>query len=430
MCLSSFLLALFAKQLDELYHSPAGKQWPKWLIYQGDVEGARTLLSTVAGSMITVAGVSFSITMVALSLASSQFGPRLLMNFMRDTGNQIVLGTFVSTFLYCLLTLGNGSGVDGTPPAASASVGLLLAVLSVFVLIYFIHHVSSTIRAEHVVQVVAKDTIASIKRLVSPEDSEHQNKEVDPSTWPAAEVFSVCANESGYLQAIDEPGLQTAVESLDAVIKLERRPGKFVTAGEALATIHAASWHRDEAQKYHRYFIIGYCRTDDQDPEYGISQLVEVAVRALSPGINDPHTAISCIDWLASGLRQIASEPLCSAYRWDKKGKIRLIREAVDFQGLLNAAFDQIRQNSKGMPSVSIHLLEALSSIQSAVVDEDRKRHVTHQAQLVVEGAEESNWQSRDIEDLKQRFKNLLAIEEADSPHPKSTSQVKTVKIN
>ena len=146
MSLVAFGLALLADHLDVLYHSTQQKAWPQWSIYQGDLDGARLLLSTVAGSMITVAGVSFSITMVALSLASNQFGPRLLMNFMRDTGNQLVLGTFVSTFLYCLLSLGNGAGSTGQPPAISASIGLLLAIVSVFVLIYFIHHVSSTIR--------------------------------------------------------------------------------------------------------------------------------------------------------------------------------------------------------------------------------------------------------------------------------------------
>lgn len=203
MSLCAFLLALAAGWLDGLYHNGSHNNWPSWLIYQGDLDGARTLLSTVAGSMITVAGVSFSITMVALSLASSQFGPRLLMNFMRDTGNQFVLGTFVSTFLYCLLALGNVSGVVEHPPAASASIGLLLAVISVFVLIYFIHHVSSTIRAEHVVQVVAIDTVNSIKRLIDDGDDCVPDEVPDPNHWPPSEIFTITSNCSGYLQAVD-----------------------------------------------------------------------------------------------------------------------------------------------------------------------------------------------------------------------------------
>ena len=203
MCLSALGLALTADWLDAFYHESANVYWPSWLIYQGDLDGARALLSTVAGSMITVAGVTFSITMVALSLASSQFGPRLLMNFMRDTANQFVLGTFVSTFLYCLLALGNDAGPAGRPPAASASIGLVLAVISVFVLIYFIHHVSSTIRAEHVVQSVAKDAIAAIARLTAPEKNDEKTKPSCFEPWPNVDSKKLVSRNSGYIQAIE-----------------------------------------------------------------------------------------------------------------------------------------------------------------------------------------------------------------------------------
>ncbi|WP_460115686.1 DUF2254 domain-containing protein [Sessilibacter sp. MAH3] len=408
MSLTAFGLAVLANWLDELYHHQAHKHWPSWLIYQGDLEGARTLLSTVAGSMITVAGVSFSITMVALSLASSQFGPRLLMNFMRDTGNQIVLGTFVSTFLYCLLALGNVSGTVDYPPAASASIGLLLAVISIFVLIYFIHHVSSTIRAEHVVRVVAIDTMASIRRLIDDSGQELKESAPVPDQWPLSETFTIESHRSGYLQAIDEARIVQQLKRYDGVIKLCHRPGKFINAGEPLAFVHAKRWKIGAAKNFDKYFVIGFCRTDDQDTEYGISQLVEVAVRALSPGINDPHTAISCIDWLGSGLRQIADKPLIGIYRFDSTKKIRLIRQKVDFVGLLDAAFNQIRQNGRNIPSVAIRLLEALDSIYTVAKDTNRREHITQQARLVIDGAKGDDWQSKDIDDLKKRYRHLL----------------------
>ena len=236
MCLAAFGLALLADKLDRIYHAYGDSLWPKWLIYQGDLEGARTLLSSVAGSMITVAGTTFSITMVVLQLASSQFGPRLLTNFMRDTGNQFVLGTFVSTFLYCLLALGNGGGIIGEPPVVSATLGLLLAVLSVFVFIYFIHHVSSTIRAEHVVQLAAFGSVNAIKRLTSPSEQDlDQGISLDDAL--TGHETNVRASRSGYLQAIDEQGLSDTATRQDGVFKMHFRPGKFVTVNDCVATL-------------------------------------------------------------------------------------------------------------------------------------------------------------------------------------------------
>lgn len=199
----------------------------------------------------------------------------------------------------------------------------------------------------------------------------------------------------------------------DGIIQLLHRPGKFVNEGESLGVVHAKRWQKNAADKFNRYFIIGHCRTDDQDPEYGISQLVEVAVRALSPGINDPHTAISCIDWLGSGLRQIADKPLRSIYCCDHNSQVRLIRQEINFAGMLNAAFDQIRQNSRSVPTVAIRLLEALDCIytvarESVIRDEKRQSKIAEQARLVIEGAENCGWQSRDIEDLKGRYHHLM----------------------
>ena len=406
MCLGAFFLALFADRLDALYHQDNGQHWPQWLIYHGDLEGARTLLSSVAGSMITVAGTTFSITMVALQLASSQFGPRLLMNFMRDTGNQCVLGTFVSTFLYCLLALGNGGGLSGEPPSASATIGLLLAVLSVFVLIYFIHHVSSTIRAEHVVQLVALESISAIKRLTSPTDRDIDQDTV-PNSHHQGNSASVAAPRSGYLQAVDEQGLIKKAKQIEGIFELHYRPGKFVTAGDTVATLYTGENKQDSTSNFSDYFIVGHCRTDEQDPEYGISQLVEVAVRALSPGINDPNTAISCIDWLNSGLKEIANQPLKSPLCCDDEQELRLITCVTDFGGLLNTAFDQIRQNSITVPAVSIHLLEALIQLHQKCQNFERKKVIEQQAKLIMNGAENANWLAKDWQDLKARFAQL-----------------------
>ena len=267
-----------------------------WL-YSGGPEGARSILSTVAGSMITTAGVVFSITIVVLSLTSSQFGPRLLGNFIRDTSTQMVLSTFIATFIYCLLTLRvvrNGD-VGSFVPHLSITFAFLLALASTVVLIYFIHHISTAIQADSIITAVYRDLDAAIDRLL-PEQQEHGAVELSHNDVRSAipkefdrDGWTVAAKKSGYLQAIDYDGLSnTAVES-NLILRLHFRPGEFIAAGEQLLTAWPREhWDEKLDARLNGSFIQGRQRTDGQDMEYSIHQLVEVALRALSPGIKIP----------------------------------------------------------------------------------------------------------------------------------------------
>ncbi|NJM06913.1 DUF2254 domain-containing protein [Candidatus Gracilibacteria bacterium] len=265
-----------------------------WL-YSGGPEGARSLLSTVASSSITVAGTTFSITIAALSLASSQFGPRLLRNFVRDTGNQVVLGTFVATFLYCLLVVRTVRGLEDNRvvPHLSVTIGVLLAIANLGVLIYFIHHVAMAIRADKVIAAVAHDLDQAVEDLFPAQlgqglVAQHANQTASvPDVPPDAQP--VALDHDGYLQMIDADMLLGFTTEHDLTVQLLRRPGEFIVADEPIVMV----WPQqrldpDRCNVIRDAFILGGERSAQQDVLFVINQLVEVAARALSPGINDP----------------------------------------------------------------------------------------------------------------------------------------------
>ena len=236
-------LALSAVELDRA----VADDWLQRLgwSYSGGAEGASLLLGTVAGSMIAIAGTVFSMTLVALSLASSQLGPRLLRNFMRDTANQVVLGTFVATFVYCLLVLRTIRRADEVAfvPHLSVSIGVLLALVSIAVLIYFIHHVSVSIQADEVVARVGKELEGGIDRLFPSQLGEPRSEAATASgeaALPAAfagEARPVGAAEDGYLQRVDADALMALASEEDLVLRLERRPGHYLVKGRAIVMV-------------------------------------------------------------------------------------------------------------------------------------------------------------------------------------------------
>ncbi|MDQ3169892.1 MAG: DUF2254 domain-containing protein, partial [Acidobacteriota bacterium] len=260
-------------------------------VYTGGPEGARAVLSTIAASMITVAGVTFSITIVALALASQQFGPRLLRNFLRDRGNQVVLGTFVSTFVYSLMVLRTVRGGDDSEfvPNLSVTAAVMLALFSLGVLIYFIHHVSVSIQASQIIANVASDLEEAIDRLFPErvdEDVPSVSHEPPPADPGASE--SLRSHRSGYVQAIDGTRLMKAAAARDLVVRIEAGPGTFVREGSSLLRLWGRGAADDGADAVRAAFVIGADRTGAQDISFFVEQLVELAVRALSPGVNDP----------------------------------------------------------------------------------------------------------------------------------------------
>ncbi len=394
MAIASVALAFIAGRLDETVTD-------KWLsntswVYSGGAEGASAVLSVIAGSMMTIAGVVFSMTLVAMTLASSQFGPRLLRNFMRDTRNQLVLGTFVATFLYCLLVLRTIRRGDAETfvPHLSVTIGVVFAMVGIGVLIYFIHHVSVSIQADEIVARVGDELNDSIDRLypdrIDQEDTaetpDKAGEELPASFVPDARA--VGAPRDGYLQFFDIDTLVELATGHDLVMRIERRPGHYVTADRMLLLVAPADRCTDEiAAAITDTIIVGNQRTPAQDIEFPISQLVEIAVRALSPGINDPYTAIRCVDRLGSALFRLAQRRQPSSFRFDDDNRLRVLMPPVSFEDVLDAAFNQIRQNASNSAAVSIRLLEVLGIVAEAASRPEDREALGRHAHTVATGA-------------------------------------------
>jgi uncharacterized membrane protein len=313
-----------------------------WL-YAFGPEGARAVLSTIAGSMITVAGLTFSITMLTLQLASSQFGPRLLRNVMRDRGNQVVLGTFISTFVYCLLVLRTVRGTEeaSSVPHVSVATGVLLALASLGVLIYFIHHVANTIRIETVLAELARQANAAIDRLYPeclgkepPQDANRDTSTGLPDDFEHRAV-TIRPDRSGYVQRIDTHALMAVAKEHDLVVRVEVRPGRFVTPGDAaLRAYPGEQASKRVASALQGAIAIGSDRSPDQDVAHALRLIVEIAQRALSPGVNDPTTALYCLDRLEESLARLATRDLPSRLRFDTEGRLRIVTEVATFEDL------------------------------------------------------------------------------------------------
>lgn len=383
-------------------------------VWIGGPEAARDLLSTVAGSMITVGGVVFSITIVALSQASSQFGPRLLRSFMRDKGNQVVLGTFIATFVYCLLVLRTVRGDNNTEefvPSLAISGGVALAVLSLGVLIYFIHHAATSLQVNHLITAVSRDLLDAIERLFPQKlgygtpDPPRQHDPALPQRFQH-QAHPVHATQSGYLQAIDNDGLMQLATTHDLRFHVYYHPGHFVVRGAELVTV----WPGDAmsetlAHQVQDAFIVGAERTLTQDVEFAVEQLVEVAVRAISPGINDPFTAMTCIDRLGEALCHLAERVLPSPERYDENGTLRVVAYPVSFAGLTDAAFNQIRHYGRTSAAVTIRLLETLAVVAAHTSREDDCAVLRHHACLIARGAQEALPELWDRQEVDARYR-------------------------
>ncbi|MCU0535160.1 MAG: DUF2254 domain-containing protein [Hydrococcus sp. Prado102] len=401
------------------YYGPLEK-WG-W-IYTGGANGAREVLSSVASSTIGVAGTVFSITIVALQLAASNFGSRLMRNFMQDTGNQVVLGTFIGTFIYSLLVLrtiqGDGDDYDKFVPQLSVTVAIVLAIASIGVLIYFIHHASTIIQVSHVISETSDDLDRAIDRLFP----EKIGRGTSQLKQPVEEIpddfdsnaYGVKAKSNGYLQAIDDEELMKLACQYDLLLHLNYRPGKFILKDSELMIVYPKeNVTRKLIKKLDNAFILGKERTEQQDVEFPIEQLVEIALRAISPGINDPFTAIRCIDRLGAGLARLAQRNFPSSYRYDDNKNLRLVAKRVTFAGLVDTAFNQIRQYGKSDVAVTIRLLEAIATVARYTSTQKEREVLLRHAEMIRRDSQQAISEELDKKDIEERYltikKELLA---------------------
>ncbi len=369
MACGAVALAIGSVKLDEFVHGAVEAKLG-W-IYAGGPAGARAVLATIAGSIITVAGTTFSITIAAFSLASSQFGPRLLRTFRRDTGNQIVLGTFISTFVYSLLVLRTirGTESDTYVPHLSVTLGVTLACLSLAVLIYFIHHTAASIQVSNLIDSVGTELEKIIVKHF-PQRGSCAAPKSDISWSPQENSVPILARKGGYLLHIDYQALVEIAVSHNIVFRLFGHAGDFTVAGTPLVAIEGDSQHIVDWREIESHIYFGTERTPEQDLEFGFLQLAEIAVRALSPGINDPFTAISCIDRISAGFCLFVQREIPSAFHYDATGALRLIAVPVTYRQLVQAAFHHIGHAGKQNPWVLQHLRGKIMLVLSMTVNE------------------------------------------------------------
>nr|WP_040581405.1 DUF2254 domain-containing protein [Methyloferula stellata] len=397
---AGILLAVGLVSLDRSGIVPQALLESEWL-YNGGGTGARTLLGAVASSTIGVAGTVFSITIAALSLAAGQMGPRLLRNFTKDRGNQITLGIFLGTFSYALMVLRSvrTQSEGGFVPHLSLSVGILLAFVCVATLVFFVNHMAGRINVDTVIELVSQDVSAALDRLGTDEPGPAPPH---PETWRNAEP--VVDQRRGYLQQLDEEGLATWAAEHKANIRLLARPGDYVFPGAPIALV--TPMVEGVATAIQKATALGPQRISSADLEFAVRQLVEVAVRALSPGINDPHTAMSVLERLGAALCKLAPRHLASGVSI-KDGRPVLVVPRVDYDGLTDTMFHMIRQNAAGSSAVLIRMLEVLTAVVSCEREPKRIASLQRHVDLVLGDGERSIKTPADLDDLRKRHRRF-----------------------
>ena len=405
MALGAIVLSVVAVWVD----TTVGADWlasVPWL-YENRPAGARDLLATIAGSMITVAGVTFSITVAAVAYAASQFGPRLLTNFMGDRGNQVTLGVFIATFLYCLLvlrTIRDGAEVSaGTPletattsagtafvPHSAILVALALAILSVGVFIYYIHHVPQSIHVSNVIAAVGHDLIEEIHRAFPAKDGPAGTQAHPAAGDPTPpDAVPIETHRTGYVQRLDEDGPAEIAREQDIVVRFLLRPGDFAREGQPLAY----AWPRaritdDTVDRLRAAFAFGSRRTHAQDVVFLVNELAEIAARALSTGVNDPFTAGSCMDWLGAAGTELAARSAHDIVRRDASGAARLIVRSLVFDEFLDEGFGRVRPYAARDINACSHQLEALAGLAAQIEDAGHRGALLREARALAAESE------------------------------------------
>jgi uncharacterized membrane protein len=408
---------------------------PTW-IREGGADAGRQVLIAIAAAVITVVGVVFSITILALTLASQQFGPRMMRNFVRDVGNQVTLGVFVSTFVYSVLVLGStGSIAQGQfVPHLSIAIAEILLLVDLFVLVYFIHHIAKSIQLPEVIAGIARDLVRAIDaefpangtelRAASTVGSGNSGKSVSELLQLIDERGEVIpASTSGYLQFVGYAQLIDIAVRMDAVIRLSHRPGHFLVAGRPLATVWPRGAAPQVALGLSEAHVTGPHRTLMQDPVFAIDQLVEIAIRALSPAVNDTFTALTCIDWLSAGVSRVSGRTLAEGVYRDGSGRVRLIESDPSYARMVNRAFDKVRQAARGMPAVIIRMLDALTAIVEQAPSLEQRKILARQAKMILESSEDSVPEKNDRDDIALRYQRFLASAALDVSQSEITAE-------
>jgi uncharacterized membrane protein len=398
------------------------------LAFQGSADDARNVLIVVSTTMITVTGLVFALTIVALQIASGQYSPRLLRNFMRDRGTQVVLGVFVGAFAYStagLYTVGTQRpGEPAFVPRLAVSGSLGLALVSVGVLIYFIHHLAHSIQIDAIMSRIQRETHEVIHD-VYPQPAgglEPEARCPDPPTRAVA----VPAAASGYIQAIQPAPLVEAATRQDLVVRLARRVGDHVVAGTPIAW----AWPRSPDQPpptpaplaaaVADAVQVGFERTMVQDVLFGLRRLVDIANRALSPAVNDPYTAIQAVHHLSVLLWLLVRRRLGDWLGRDRRGVLRVAVPLPDFAEYLVRSTAQIRRFGAAEPAVTRALIQLLRDVGTGTTSDERRAACAHHLWLVLEDAKRETAQPADLQAVLED--GAAALSALGAQHPQTTS--------
>ncbi|GAB3641974.1 DUF2254 domain-containing protein [Spirosoma arcticum] len=419
LVLGAFGLAYGLIEFDSSTSFDGAKRFP--LLFGVGAEGSRGMLTAIAGSMLTVAALAFSLTLSTISQVSSQYSPRVLRNFMRDRVNQVVMGYFVGVFAYCLIVLGTIRGTDEGKfvPATAVLAGLLLALGGVAALIFFIHHIAESLQTGTIVRRIFHETGLAIDDLFPDQLGEPID---DPAKAEAALRYSdeetgwwpVVAKQTGYLQRIDTEGLLRWATKNRVVLRIERGMGAFINEGTRLFSVRSgmerpdpdqADWPDDLLD----FVSIGRHRNVEQDVAFGIQQLVDITLKALSPGINDTTTAIMAIDYLGAIVGRLAEREFPARLRSDGQ-QLRVLVRATDYADYVRLAFDLPRINAEGNHAVFRRLLRALAVGAAAACAADRKPIINEQARLLLDHASQTLTTDYEKQQVRALYDEVKAV--------------------
>jgi len=383
---------------------------PVWFLYSGSAEEAPQFLSNLVTAMITMATLVVSITMVVLALAAQQLGPRLIRSFMADRRTQMTLGLFVATVVYLLLVLRSAYGRAESVPNLAVTGGTMLVLLCLVALLVFVHHLARSIIADNIIDRVGNTLDDDVERLLPESDLETPES---PATTPRKDGAPFMLRHSGYIETVNYGGLVDIAKSADAVIELSFKPGRHVIEGGTFAWVAPAdAATASMGDELEGCLQLSGERTSIQDLETSIRQLVEVALRALSPSISDPFTAMAVVDRLTISLAKIMRRGMPQCVWTDDDGKVRLVAPRSTFADILQEAFRQIRQQAHDQPAVLIRLVESLGQLL-AQAKSAQEPPLRKEIELVLATGRKNIAQEEDFETLEERAQ--LALEEAPS---------------
>ncbi len=394
--------------LEEAF--PALSAWvPKALFpSHADPQVAQVILGGIAASIMTVVSIVFAILLMTLTLASMQFSPRIIVSFTRDRVTQWTLGIFLGTFSYCMAALPAARSLPHPfAPVATVLGAMLLALACVAWLLYFIHHISQAISVNQIVDRIASETEAMIDEMMPHPYQRSRmadNDQIDPSTWETP----VLSDVSGYIRFIDTVRLVALAKSYRVKVQVLRRVGQFVPAGIPVLMVYKGERLSSQGiAELRGAFDFGPSRTLQQDLEFGVLQIVDIALKAISPAVNDPSTAISCVDQLSRILIRFASRELPESTLYDPPGVARLSILWTDFDRMVDAAFEQIRLYSQSDMAVSLRLLRALGDIAVSTPDLLYRRTLAERGRRIVAGCA----QKLGEQELREMRVRLAALE-------------------